>query len=77
MANFVKTWGLDGIDVDYEDFAGRILCLRYSYIFRHSRTRFVTAIDSHNGRAENWLITFTKTLRNALPAGSYLITHAR
>ena len=77
MASFVKTWGLDGIDVDYEDFNGKILNLRYSYSFSDSRTQFVTAINKHDGSAENWLITFTRTLRAALPAGSYLITHAR
>ncbi|KAF8310209.1 glycoside hydrolase [Clavulina sp. PMI_390] len=55
MASWVQTYGLDGIDVDYEDF---------------------TAMNEENGSAENWLITFTNTLRSALPSGEYLITHA-
>lgn len=34
------------------------------------------AINAANGAAEAWLITFTQTLRAALPAGQYIITHA-
>lgn len=34
------------------------------------------AINKADGSAENWLITFTQTLRAALPAGQYIITHA-
>jgi chitinase len=56
MASFVKTYSLDGIDVDYEDFG---------------------AINKGDGSAENWLITFTTQLRANLPAGQYIITHAR
>ncbi|KAF8323820.1 glycoside hydrolase family 18 protein [Clavulina sp. PMI_390] len=55
MASWVKTYSLDGIDVDYEDF---------------------TAINAADGKAETWLINFTKALRSALPSGQYLITHA-
>ena len=29
------------------------------------------------GTAEAWLITFTQQLRSQLPAGDYIITHAR
>lgn len=29
------------------------------------------------GKAEQWLISFTKQLRSKLPAGKYIITHAR
>ena len=29
------------------------------------------------GTAENWLISFTRQLRAQLPAGDYIITHAR
>ncbi|KZT66332.1 glycoside hydrolase family 18 protein [Daedalea quercina L-15889] len=53
MAAWVVEYGLDGIDVDYEDF---------------------DAMDS--GTAEAWLVTFTTQLRNQLPAGDYIITHA-
>ncbi|KAI0033508.1 glycoside hydrolase superfamily [Vararia minispora EC-137] len=55
MAAWVKTYGLDGIDVDYEDF---------------------TAFDAQPGQAIQWLETFTKTLRQGLPAGQYTISHA-
>ena len=44
LANFVKSNGLDGVDVSYQD-----------------NTAFNNAI------AENWLISFTNTLRNQLP----------
>ncbi|KAF8630115.1 hypothetical protein AX15_003075 [Amanita polypyramis BW_CC] len=54
-ANWVKDYGLDGIDVDYEDFA---------------------AFEEGDGKAEDWLITFTKTLRSQLPQEKYIITHA-
>ncbi|KIY63585.1 glycoside hydrolase family 18 protein [Cylindrobasidium torrendii FP15055 ss-10] len=53
MAAWVKTWELDGIDVDYEDF-----------------NAFAA------GTAENWLISFTTELRNQLPSGEFIITHA-
>ncbi|GJJ14641.1 hypothetical protein Clacol_008907 [Clathrus columnatus] len=53
MATFVKNNGLDGIDIDYEDF---------------------NAISA--GTAVNWLSTFTKALRDNLPAGQYTISHA-
>jgi len=55
VASFVKQYSLDGVDVDYEDFA---------------------AINKMNGSAETWLIQFTTELRNQLPAGQYIITHA-
>ncbi|KZT09934.1 glycoside hydrolase family 18 protein [Laetiporus sulphureus 93-53] len=53
FAAWVIEYGLDGIDVDYEDF---------------------DAMDA--GTAEAWLVTFTTELRNQLPAGDYIITHA-
>jgi hypothetical protein len=56
VAEWVKTFGVDGVDVDYEDEA---------------------VINSGDGRAEAWIIALTKTLREQLPAGQYLITHAR
>lgn len=35
-----------------------------------------SAFDAGTGEAEDWLITFTTVLREALPSGSYIITHA-
>lgn len=35
------------------------------------------AFNRGDGTAEMWLITFTKTLRAALPKNRYIITHAR
>ncbi|KAJ7224292.1 glycoside hydrolase family 18 protein [Mycena pura] len=55
MANFTIAFGLDGIDVDYEDF---------------------NAFDAGDGKAEQWLISFTTQLRKNLPAGQFIITHA-
>ncbi|KAF7982558.1 hypothetical protein HWV62_27540 [Athelia sp. TMB] len=34
------------------------------------------AMDAQDGSAENWLISFTKTLRTELPVGQYILTHA-
>ncbi|EJC98495.1 glycoside hydrolase, partial [Fomitiporia mediterranea MF3/22] len=55
MANWVKKYNVDGIDVDYEDLG---------------------AMNAGDGKAEEWLATFTKTLRGQLPQGKYIITHA-
>ncbi|OSD06760.1 glycoside hydrolase family 18 protein [Trametes coccinea BRFM310] len=55
MAQWVLDHELDGIDVDYEDFAGMKL---------------------GDGKTEKWVITFTQTLRQKLPKGHYLLTHA-
>ena len=35
------------------------------------------AINAANGQAEQWLTTFTETLRQTLPKGKYILTHAR
>jgi hypothetical protein len=34
-------------------------------------------MDAGDGRAEQWLIDFTKALRSELPQGRYILTHAR
>ncbi|KAI5117051.1 hypothetical protein M0805_005290 [Coniferiporia weirii] len=34
------------------------------------------AMNAQDGSAENWLTTFTTQLRNQLPSGQYIITHA-
>lgn len=34
-------------------------------------------MNAGNGKAEQWLISFTKQLRSKLPQGKYIITHAR
>ncbi|KAI8972253.1 glycoside hydrolase [Trametes punicea] len=36
----------------------------------------LTAMDARDGKAEAWLVTFTQTLRQKLPKGHYLLTHA-
>jgi chitinase len=33
-------------------------------------------MNRRDGSAENWLITFTQTLRASLPQGQYIVTHA-
>ncbi|KAJ4469520.1 glycoside hydrolase [Lentinula aciculospora] len=55
MAAWVIQYGLDGVDVDYEDF---------------------DAINAGDGKAEAWLVSFTRQLRVKLPQGQYLLTHA-
>ncbi|KAG2075692.1 glycoside hydrolase family 18 protein [Suillus decipiens] len=34
------------------------------------------AMNAENGSAEDWLTTFTETLREGLPQGQYILTHA-
>lgn len=34
-------------------------------------------MNKGDGSAEQWLETFTKTLRSQLPQGQYILTHAR
>ena len=34
-------------------------------------------MNKGDGSAENWLSTFTKTLRQELPQGQFIVTHAR
>lgn len=36
-----------------------------------------TAMNAQDGKAEEWVSTFTKTLRQTLPQGKYIVTHAR
>ncbi|KZV61339.1 glycoside hydrolase family 18 protein [Peniophora sp. CONT] len=55
LAAWVVSMGLDGVDVDYEDF---------------------NAFNGGTTAAVDWLVAFTKELRNKLPAGDYIITHA-
>ncbi|KAJ7719125.1 glycoside hydrolase family 18 protein [Mycena metata] len=54
IANYVLTYTLDGVDIDYEDF---------------------TPFES-TGTAVAWLTTLTKVLRQQLPQGQYILTHA-
>ncbi|KAJ7768694.1 glycoside hydrolase family 18 protein [Mycena maculata] len=54
IADYVLTYDLDGVDIDYEDF---------------------TAFES-TGTAIPWLTTLTQVLRQQLPQGQYIITHA-
>lgn len=34
-------------------------------------------MNARDGGAEAWLVSFTQTLREQLPKGHYLLTHAR
>ena len=53
LAAWVKKYGLDGVDIDYEDF------------------------DAFNaGKSEDWVSSLQTELRNQLPAGKYVISHA-
>ncbi|KAJ7724377.1 glycoside hydrolase family 18 protein, partial [Mycena metata] len=54
IANYVLTYNLDGVDIDYEDFP---------------------ALESA-GTAVPWLSTLTTVLRQKLPKGQYILTHA-
>ncbi|KAH9892470.1 glycoside hydrolase [Cubamyces lactineus] len=36
----------------------------------------LSAMNARDGSAEQWLVTFTQTLRKKLPKGHYLLTHA-
>ncbi|EIM90755.1 glycoside hydrolase [Stereum hirsutum FP-91666 SS1] len=36
----------------------------------------LSAFDAGTGSAENWLISFTQTIRTLLPQGQYIVTHA-
>ena len=37
----------------------------------------LTAMNLGDGSAEAWLATFTQTLRQTLPVGQFILTHAR
>ncbi|KAJ7733931.1 glycoside hydrolase superfamily [Mycena metata] len=54
IANYVKTYSLDAVDIDYED---------------------DPALESA-GTAIAWLSTLTTVLRQQLPQGQYILTHA-
>lgn len=76
MAAWVKQYGLDGIDVDYE------VCFTVAVLHFISSEYFVAiqdfnAINAGDGKAEAWLTSFTKQLRVQLPQGTYILTHAR
>ena len=55
LASFVTTYGLDGVDIDYED---------------------SPSFESASGGGEQFLISLTQALRQQLPAGQFLISHA-
>ncbi|KAF5350237.1 hypothetical protein D9758_007838 [Tetrapyrgos nigripes] len=74
FANFVKQWGLDGIDIDYE--VGKNLTFP---VFKRMLNRLpqdFNAFNAQDGSAENWLSTFTTAIRAQLPQGQFIVTHA-
>lgn len=36
----------------------------------------MSAMNKQNGKAEQWLIDYTNALRQELPSGQYILTHA-
>ncbi|KAH9851885.1 chitinase [Lenzites betulinus] len=55
LAQFVLNTDLDGVDIDYEEFA---------------------LVIAQPGVAETWLTTLTQTLRQQLPQGQFILSHA-
>jgi len=73
MAAWVKQYQLDGIDIDYEDFAAFNKGDGSAEVwFTAWRPLLITLTN-----LQKWLIVFTRTLRSRLPMGRYIITHAR
>lgn len=70
MATWVKDYGVDGIDIDYE------VCPSSQYPLSHSSSVIQDFPAFTAGTSEQWLIDFTKQLYSDL-GGQYLITHAR
>lgn len=56
------------------------LTLNHSYLNYHPGLDIdyedLSAFNAGNGNAENWLISFTQTVRTKLPQGKYIVTHA-
>lgn len=81
MGNWVRQYNLDGIDVDYEvttsymvpnwsladDWSG-FQCDEWRHVDRLT-TLTIESLTLRAGSAEEWLITYTQTLRNILPQG--------
>lgn len=69
----MKQYDLDGVDVDYE------VIFSYSYFCwtGYRLGQDFNAMNAGDGKAEQWLITFTTALRAQLPQGTYILTHAR
>jgi len=74
LAKFVKKYGFDGVDVDYEG----LLLLALSLIHHSPMCSLhvdLTAFNGGSGKAENWLISFTRELRKQL-GPKKIISHA-
>lgn len=76
MAAWVKQYGLDGIDVDYEDFNAINAADGKAEVTPLRPFHTLESLSNTLMSPQQWLITFTQTLRAALPAGQYLLTHA-
>ncbi|OBZ70862.1 hypothetical protein A0H81_09082 [Grifola frondosa] len=71
MAQFVLENSLDGIDVDYEVINRYILSFLQLIC-----TSGLEAMNKGDGAAEAWLVSFTRALREQLPQGQFILTHA-
>lgn len=83
MANWVKQYNLDGIDVDYEVktscslpcrcFADDVTrtSRRCGQVRRSFSDEGIEPLTLGTGTAEAWLATFTQTLRTILPQGKW------
>ncbi|KAG5220861.1 glycoside hydrolase [Salix suchowensis] len=72
MADWVKKFDLDGIDVDYEVRLALMNGARIDIIYLGLRCG-----KCRDGKAEAWVISFTRQLRVRLPQGKFILTHAR
>lgn len=74
VAQWCKDYDLDGVDVGKCREVFRV-CMRLA----NDATDYedFNAFNGGTTEAVDWLVAFTKELRAQLPAGDYIITHAR
>ncbi|ETO30276.1 hypothetical protein RFI_06843 [Reticulomyxa filosa] len=67
IANFVKQYQLDGVDLDWED----------TNAFSSGAFTLCVCVCMRTGLGETWLSNLTSTIRSQLPSSQgYIITHA-